>query len=266
MAPEPRLSLRQRLTQSVALKGAVGLYTQPPAPETLSRVFGNPDLRPQRATHYVLGGDVEITTTLRVEAAGFWKDMRNLVVPGAGPDDPMLANDGRGRAYGGELLVRQQLWKQLLRLDRLHAVAQRAPGSPRRGVAPLPLRSDQHPDAARQLPACRAGFQVGARYRYVTGNPYTPVDGRLLRLQRRRYMPIIGAAVQRAPARVQPARPAGGQASGPSIAGGFSVYLDVQNATRATNAEAVSFNFDFTSSRPLAGLPLLPICGVRGDF
>ena len=46
----------------------------------------------------------------------------------------------------------------------------------------------------------------------------------------------------------------------------ISIYLDVQNATRATNAEAVRFNFDFTTSRPLAGLPLLPICGVRGDF
>ena len=54
VALEPRLSVRQRLTQRVALKGAVGLYTQPPAPETLSRVFGNPELRPQSATHYVL--------------------------------------------------------------------------------------------------------------------------------------------------------------------------------------------------------------------
>jgi hypothetical protein len=46
----------------------------------------------------------------------------------------------------------------------------------------------------------------------------------------------------------------------------FSAYIDLQNTTRATNPEALSYNFDFTVSQPLAGLPLLPIVGVRGDF
>ena len=46
----------------------------------------------------------------------------------------------------------------------------------------------------------------------------------------------------------------------------FSIYLDVQNVTRSTNPEAFSYNFDYTVSSPLAGLPLLPIIGLRGDF
>jgi hypothetical protein len=46
----------------------------------------------------------------------------------------------------------------------------------------------------------------------------------------------------------------------------FSVYLDVQNVLRATNPEAIQYNYDFTVPHPLSGLPLLPIIGIRGDF
>ena len=67
----------------MALKGAFGLYTQPPAADALSRVFGNPEPRAAARDPLRAGVDVDITTTLRLETAGFWKDMRNLVVPGA---------------------------------------------------------------------------------------------------------------------------------------------------------------------------------------
>jgi len=264
LTADPRFSLRYKLTTRVALKGALGLYTQPPAADALSIVFGNPELRPQRATHAVAGVDVEITTTLRVETAAFWKDMRNLVVPGAGPEDPAMVNDGRGRAYGAEILVRQQLahnffgWiaYTLSRSERMDH-----PGEPwhrylfdQTNILTLL--------ASYRLPR---GFQVGARFRYVTGDPYTPVTGAYFDSNADRYVAISGAAFS---ARL----PAFNQLDlrvdkiWTFDRWRFSVYLDVQNVTRATNAEALTYNFDFTSSRPLAGLPLLPIAGLRGDF
>ena len=227
-------------------------------------MFGNPDLHPQRATHYVLGADVDVTATLRVEVVGFWKDMRELVVPGEGPEDPVLANDGRGRAYGGELLRAAAAVAQPVRLDRVHAVAQRAPGSPRPALARLPVRSDEHPDALASYKLPR-GFQVGARYRYVTGNPYTPVTGAYFDSNADRYVPITGRAVQRR-------LPAFNQLDlrvdkvWTFDRWRFSAYLDVQNVSRATNPEALSYNFDFTCPSPVAGLPLLPIVGRAGRF
>src|SRR5207244_590488 len=148
--------------------------------------------RPQSATHYVLGGDVELTSTLHAEVAGFWKEMHDLVVPGAGPNDPILTNDGRGRAYGAELLVRQQLWKNLFGWIAY--------------TLSLSERQD-HPNeawhrylydqtniltllASYVLPR---GFQVGARYRYVTGDPYTPVVGAYFDSNIDMYTPIYGA-------------------------------------------------------------------------
>ena len=41
-------------------------------------------------------------------------------------------------------------------------------------------------------------------------------------------------------------------------------YLSEEPAN--TNPEAQTYNFDFTVATPVAGLPLLPILGVRGDF
>jgi TonB family protein len=262
--PEPRLSVRQRLTERVALKGAIGLYNQPPAPETLSRVFGNPDLVPQRATHYVIGADVEVTSTLHVEAAGFWKDMRDLVVPGATPDDPILTNDGRGRAYGGEILVRQQLWKNFFGWAAYTLSKSERQDHP--GEAWHDYLYDQtHILTLLASYVLPRGFQVGARFRYVTGDPYTPVVGAYFDSNIDTYTPIYGAPFSaRNPAFTQLDLRVDKVWTFDRWR--FSVYLDVQNVTRATNAEALRYSFDYTVSRPLAGLPLLPIAGIRGDF
>jgi hypothetical protein len=35
---------------------------------------------------------------------------------------------------------------------------------------------------------------------------------------------------------------------------------------RASNPEAIGYNYNFTVPHPVSGLPLLPIIGIRGDF
>src|SRR5262249_12034271 len=80
VSPEPRLALRYRLSPRVALKGAVGLYAQPPDPTAFSSVFGNPNLVPERGVQYVVGADLELPFGLTGEVDLFWKSMRDLVV------------------------------------------------------------------------------------------------------------------------------------------------------------------------------------------
>ena len=190
--------------------------------------------------------------------------MRDLVVSGAGPDDPVLTNDGRGRAYGGEVLVRQQLWRNLfgwVAYTLSRSERQDHPGEDWHRYLYdqthiLTLLASYH------LPR---GFQVGGRFRYVTGDPYTPVVGAYFDSNADLYAPIYGPPFS---ARL----PAFNQLDlrvdkvWTFDRWRFSAYLDVQNVTRATNAEALRYSFDFTVARPLAGLPLLPIGGVRGDF
>src|SRR5262249_41148840 len=170
--PEPRLALRWQLTSSLALKAAAGLYDQPPAPQDLSAVFGNPKLEPEHAVHLVAGADFRITPKLTLGVEGFYKDLSNLVVGGEHAGDPVRVNDGIGRVYGGELLLRQELWKGFFGW-----VSYTLSRSERRDHADEGWHVFQFDQthilnvmASAQL---GGGFQLGARFRYVTGNPTT---------------------------------------------------------------------------------------------
>jgi hypothetical protein len=262
--PEPRLSVRYQLTPKVALKASVGAYDQAPQAQAFSQAFGNPQLGPEHAMHYVAGVDWDVTPTLHVEADAFYKDMSHLVVAGEHPGDAPLDNDGIGRAYGAEILIRKELAKNFF------------------GWASYTLSRSERKDhaddswhrfqfdqthiltlmASYVLPK---GFQVGARFRYATGSPYTQVTGAYFDSNAGHYTAIYGppfgsrlAAFNQLDLRVDKVFTFDKWR--------LSLYLDVQNVTRASNPEALGYNFDYSVSHPISGLPLLPIFGIRGDF
>jgi TonB family protein len=264
VSPEPRLSVRFALTARVALKAAVGLYSQPPDPGSFSRVFGNPALVPQRGTQYLLGTDVQVTPTLHVEAEGFYKDLRHLAVAGEGPTDPLMVSDGIGRAYGGEVLVRQELARNFFGW-----VSYTLSRSQRKDHPDEPWHAFQFDQthiltivASRILPR---GFQLGGRFRYVTGTPNTPVLGSFYDATIDRYTAISGTPFSgRLPAFNQLDVRVDKLFTFDKWR--FSMYLDVQNIYNAKNPEALSYNYDYRISHPVTGLPILPILGLRGDF
>jgi TonB family protein len=262
--PEPRLSLRYQATRWMALKAAIGIYDQPPQWQSFSVVTGNPQLLPEWAVHYVAGFDFQPTPTLHIELEGFYKDMRNLVVGGEFAADPRAVNDGLGRVYGGQLLVRQELWKNFWGW-----ISYTVSRSERR----------DHPDdpwqiytfdqthiltiiASYKLPR---GFQLGLRFRYVTGNPYTPYVGAYYDSNQNRYIPLPGG--------VNSARLASFNQLDLRLDKTWtfnrwklSAYLDLQNVYDATNPEFATNNFNFTHQTTINGLPILPVFGIRGDF
>jgi hypothetical protein len=46
----------------------------------------------------------------------------------------------------------------------------------------------------------------------------------------------------------------------------LTTYLDMQNAYSRKNPEGRSYNFNYTQSDVIAGLPVLPIIGLRGEL
>ena len=177
--------------------------------------------------------------------------MRNLVVPGAEPGDPLLTNDGRGRAYGGELLVRQQLWHNFFGWVAYTLSRSERKDHPGEAWHRLPVRPDHILTliASYKLPR---GFQVGARYRYVTGNPYTPVVGA--------YYDANAIATRRSPGAPFSARlPSFNQLdlrvdkAWTFDRWRFSLYLDVQNVYRARpTRRRSSYNYNFTVPHPVS--------------
>jgi hypothetical protein len=262
--PEPRLTARYQILKWWAIKGAIGIYHQQPDPGSYLKEFGNPNLKNEVALHYVAGFDFDPMPTLHIETVGFYKDLHDLIVRGKTANDPNLVNDGIGRVYGGELLVRQELFHGFfgwIAYTLSRSERQDHPGDPWRV-----FQFDQtHILTLIASYKFGRGYQIGVRFRYVTGNPYTPIVGAYYDSVDDRYVPI----------------------QAPVYSGrldsfnqldirfdkkwtfrlwSYSMYLDLQNVYYATNEEGVTYNFNYTQQKPIAGLPILPVLGLRGDF
>ncbi|MFI5300135.1 MAG: TonB-dependent receptor domain-containing protein, partial [Polyangiales bacterium] len=110
--PGPRLAVRWDLHQEfprTTLKGGAGLFLQPPQPQQSLPPFGTRGLGDNRATHYDLGVEQEVTRQLDVSLDGFYKDLQGLVVQHADSTSSSgvgYDNKGSGRVYGAEVLIR----------------------------------------------------------------------------------------------------------------------------------------------------------------
>ena len=103
------------------------------------------------------------------------------------------------------------------------------------------------------------------RFRYVTGNPYTPVTRAYYDINSYSYVPVYGAPYSgRLPnfnqldIRVDK--------TFAFNTWKLTLYLDLQNVYNSTSAEGVIFSFDYRHPQYLNGLPFLPILGARGEF
>ncbi|HEX6276666.1 MAG TPA: TonB-dependent receptor [Polyangiaceae bacterium] len=259
---DPRFTARYDVTQSTALKGAIGLYSQPPEYWQTLAVIGNPDLEPYRATQTSLGVEQRFGP-LKLGVEGFYKWLENRVVstPTGGP--PRYVNDGEGRIVGGELSA--EFNPEAGTFGYLGYTLSR---SERRDLDGEWRPFDQDQTHILSLAAGHelgAGWNVGARFRYVTGNPTTPVVGSVYDARNGVYVPLYGAVnSERNPAFHQlDVRVEKRFRVGP---GSIALYLDLQNAYNATNQEGIRYSYDYRQQEPISGLPILPNLGVRGEL
>lgn len=266
VAIEPRLALRWTPHPRVTVKGAVGRYGQFPQPEDLSAAFGTPALGIASATHVLAGASVQLTRTLTAEVTGFASWSEGVVVR-ADTESPRVAaaltDAGEGRAFGAQVLVRQELWHGLtgwLSYSLIRSERRSASGAWRL------FDSDQtHVLTALATWDLGRGFEVGARVRYATGMPRTPVTGAWFDALRDRWQPVFGAQnSDRLPDFVQlDVRVAKTFRLGPTT---LDVSVEVQNVTDQSNAEEAVWNSDYSRRGYIAGLPILPVVGARWTY
>ncbi|HVW26497.1 MAG TPA: TonB-dependent receptor [Polyangiaceae bacterium] len=264
---EPRLSVRYALTNRVSFKAAYGKYHQPPAVADLSPTFGNPLLTPSAATHLLFGTTVQLAALLSAETTVFYSRSNDLAVRNPSPT-PLLAqalvSEGQGRSYGVQVLLRRELAQGLFGW-----VAYTLSRSERQDAPGLSYRLFDY-DQTHVLTALASydlgkGFDVGARFRYATGYPRTPVLGSYFDSRRNIYVPDLGDKnTERIPAfwalDVRFAKHF-------KIAGTeLETYLDIQNVTDRTNYEEIVYNVDYSRKGYIRGLPILPIAGAKWTF
>ena len=259
---DPRLTARHQLTATTIIKGGIGLFSQAPSGAESLPVLGNPHLLPAHSQHYSLGVEQEIGTRLKVTAEGFYKRLSALAVNSPIPGEN-LNNDGIGRIYGGE------------------GSAKLRPTAKTSGFVSYTLsRSERNDhgtewrlfnwDQTHMLTIAGAyrlghGWDLSGTFRYVTGNPITPVVGSIYNANNDTYKPIYGAinsdrsnAFHRMDLRVEK--------SWHIKSGSVAAYVDVQNAYNRHNEEGRAYNYDFTQSGVISGLPLIPSLGLRGEI
>ena len=266
-ALDPRIAVNYQMVPRLGFKAAAGYYHQSPQGADLSAVFGNPKLDIEHAYHVLGGANFKLTEHLSLEEVVFYSKSADLVTR-SNSSTPLLAEtlvqEGQGRAYGAQLLLRQELaagffgWVSytLMRSERKDHESNewRLFDYDQTHVATVVGSYD-----------LGKGFEVGARFRYATGLPRTPVTGAFYSGRRDLYEPNFGTQNSlRIPAFVQ---------ADARVAKRFQgawwkaeVYLDVQNITDRSNPEEVVYNYNYTKRAYITGLPTLPVAGARFEW
>lgn len=261
---DPRVTVRLDVAAGTTLKAGAGSYSQPPQYWEVLEAFGNPDVEPYRTLQTSLGVQQRLGEHLRADLDGFAKYWDDRIVGTEGGAPPRYVNGGRGRAFGLELLLEAELSarsRALLSYTLSRSTRQEAPGAAER-----PFDRDQtHLLSLAASYDLGAGWLLGARFRYVSGSPYSPVQGAVYDASHDTYRPLYGPlngarqpAFHQLDLRVEKLWQLG--------ALGLTAYLELMNAYNAENQEAVRYSFDYRESAGVSGLPLLPNLGLRGEL
>ncbi|MBI5516803.1 MAG: TonB family protein [Deltaproteobacteria bacterium] len=269
----PRFSFRWEFLEDTFLKGALGYFTQPPQPNQSSSqpnnavpgtTAGNPNLGFQRAVGYALGFERVFSPLVSLSVEGFYKTLTDQVVTQTDPRQVPYLNNGAGRVYGMELLLRHRpsarffgwVAYTLSRSER-----QDEPGGEYRR-----FQFDQtHILTVLGSYRLGRGWELGARFRFVTGNPTTPIQGAVFNGDTGTYQPVPGMpfSTRNSPFHQLDVRI---DKVWTFSRWNLNLYLEVLNAYNNTNSEGVLYNYNFTQSTTVGGLPFYPNLGLRGEF
>ena len=259
----PRLNARARVLPQTTLKAGAGLFSQPPIFWQAMELLGNPEIEPYHALHLSLGVEQGLSKGIELGVEGFYKRLWNRVVPTEGSQPPRFVNDGVGRIYGAEVSLeaqptsRTQAWVAYT-LSRSELQS---------GNGPWQL-FDQDQTHILSLAASQdlgAGWNLGGRFRLVSGNPDTPIEGAVYDASNNAYRPIYGEPFStRKPMFHQMDVRIEKTWRWPSFA--FSTYLDVSNVYNAQNEIGRTYSYDYSQSESVTGLPIFPNLGIRGEL
>jgi TonB family protein len=275
-ALDPRLWVRLEPFERTAIKASVGLYTQPPqATDMEPPPFGTPSLFHEKAFQASVGVAHRFTDVINVDVTGFFNHrFDNVVSPGRRivNDDGSItqnrsSNDGLGRAYGMEVLLRHEVTKNFF--GWVAYTLSRSEERRADNDGPYVLTSFDQTHILTAIASYRFphGFELGARFRYVTGRPTSPLihQADYQRLDANRYSNTFGM--------FRSARVTDFHQLDVRIDKYFvfekwtlNLYLDVQNVYNRMNTEATLTEFRGRYAVDVPGVPILPILGVRAQL
>jgi len=286
---DPRLAIHESLPHGVTLTQSVGMYHEPPVVTDLDPDFGNRTMLGSTAIQAAVGAKTIIGDDKELSATVYYQDLDQLPVDAVTAATPISANGGtdsgglfgiarelvdtelgsytyreaigKGYAYGVELIARKSAgpftgwiaytYSRSLRQNPLH------------GPEYYPYVLDQ-PNTLTILASRMLGrtWRIGGRFRYATGNPFTPVASAVFDPNKNKFVAVDGPLLsERLPDFFQLDLRLD-HAWHPSW-GLVDLYIDVQNVTNRANAEGVTYSSDYSVRTYTTGLPIFPSIGVE---
>lgn len=199
----PRLSASYYLDDKWSINGSVGRYFKIPIYTVLGFQNENGDFVNKSndyisSTHYVLGTEFLPRTSTRFTVEGFYKKYANY--PVSVRDGISLANQGgnfgsigneqvasigEGRAYGAEFSFQQKLVSKIYAVFSYTFVRSEFSGT--NGKLISSAWDNGHLISAILGRKFGKGWEMGLKYRFAAGSPYTPFD---LLASQRNYLSI----------------------------------------------------------------------------
>lgn len=191
----PRLSFAYHLTPQFDLTASVGTYFKIPTYTALgfmdmNSIFVNKSMDYIQSTHYVLGAQFLPKTSLRFTLEGFYKQYNNYPVSQlTGVSQANLGSDfgsigsekllsfGKGETYGVEVFMQQKLIKKMFYVVSYSYVRSKFSGLD--GKLLPSLWDTKHLFSATMGYKLPKQWELGMKYRFVGGAPYTPFDMQL---------------------------------------------------------------------------------------
>lgn len=256
----PRVVVRQDITHDLrtTVKAGAGLFAQPPTPQQTNSVFGTPGLTSNRAYHYDLGIEREVTRHVDASVEGFYKQLDHLVTQG-------LGNTGSGVIYGTEVLVRYKPDERFfgwLAYTLSRSLRRNAPGQP------LELYEYDETHVLTVLGSYRlgGGWEFGARYRLVSGYMNTPSSYGYFNETLGTYIPLQGYPQYGSRLPLFHSLDLRVDKTWKVSWGTLSAYLDVLNVYNQGNVDGINYDYNYTHSSPTSDLPILPSVGLRAEM
>ncbi|PIU00735.1 MAG: hypothetical protein COT74_03470 [Bdellovibrionales bacterium CG10_big_fil_rev_8_21_14_0_10_45_34] len=269
----PRFTAAYSLASASKIVLASGIYYQPPEPQETDTGFGNPDLKSPNAKHVAIYYETDFrkgaTDGWELRAGPYYRlfndsvaNSSSYVVRDGALTPERYNNSGGGSAYGLETLLQLSgdpfsgwLSYTVSRSERFD-----------NGGPVFPARFDQTHNL-NLLASYNLGrkWLLSARFRYVTGNPVTPIAGSVFDSDNDVYTPIRGPFYSE---RLSEFYQFDLRVDKKWIYDTWilSAYLDIQNALNAKNQEAIVYSYDYSQKTAVTGLPVFPTLGVRGEF
>jgi hypothetical protein len=270
---DPRLTARFELWPKTTLKGAAGIYRQPPEPQELSPQTGNPTLLEPRAVQLIAGIEQGLTDNINLDVQLYYTNRDLLVqdtdevvtLDDSDQVDPIFfTNGGRGNTMGIELLLRHEITEYFygwIAYTLSRTVIDLDENDSSFSLTDFDQTHILTVVGQTNLPY---GFTLGGRFRLVSGVLTRFPLGAVHDLDTTDYLRLGESQRERLPFFHQ----LDIRVDRKWVFEQFSMttYLDLLNVYNNQNVEGVQADYRSREVQTIPSLPILPVFGLSGEF